>query len=46
MTHRVTIYYGTVAIYRDLTRITVSDIKSVCISQHVSAVVLEKMTQK
>ena len=28
MTHCVGIYYGTVAFYRDLTRITVSDIKS------------------
>ena len=31
MTHCVGIYKGTVAFYRDLTRITVSDIKSVWI---------------
>ena len=34
MTHCVGIYYGTVAIYRDLTRITVSDNKSECILHH------------
>ena len=28
MTDRAGIYYGTIAFYRDLTRITVSDIKS------------------
>ena len=34
MTHCVRIYYGTVAFYRDLTRITVSDIKSEWIWHH------------
>ena len=34
MTHCVGIYYGTVAFYRDLTRITVSDIKSDRIEHH------------
>ena len=34
MTHCVGIYYGTVAFYRDLTRITVSDIKSEWIWHH------------
>ena len=34
MTHCVGIYYGTVAFYRDLTRITVSDIKSEWIWYH------------
>ena len=34
MTHWVGIYYGTVALYRDLTRITVSDIKSEWIGLH------------
>ena len=33
-THCVGIYYGTVAFYRDLTRITVSDIKSEWILHH------------
>ena len=36
MTHRVSIYQVTVAIYRNLTSITVTDIKSECISHHVS----------
>ena len=34
MTHCVEIYYGTVSFYRDLTRITVSDIKSEWIRHH------------
>ena len=34
MTHCVGIYYGTVAFYRDLTRITASDIKSEWIWHH------------
>ena len=34
MTHCVGIYYGTVAFYRDLTRITVSDINSKWIWHH------------
>ena len=34
MTHCVGIYYGTVSFYRDLTRITVSDIKSEWIWHH------------
>ena len=34
MSHCVGIYYGTVAFYRDLTRITVSDIKSEWIWHH------------
>ena len=34
MTHCVGIYYGTVAFYRDLTRITVSDNKSEWIWHH------------
>ena len=37
MTHRVRIYQGTVALYRDLTRITFSDSKTECISHHVSS---------
>ena len=36
MTNRVGIYLGTVAFYRDLTRMTVSDIKPEWISHHVS----------
>ena len=36
MKHRIVIYLGTVSIYRDLTRISVSDIKSEYISHHVS----------
>ena len=36
MTNRVGIYKGTVALYRDLARITVSDIKSECTSHYVS----------
>ena len=36
MTHCVGIYLGTVAFYRDLTRITVSDIKYEWIWHHVS----------
>ena len=34
MSHRVGICWGTVAIYRDLTRITVSDSKTESISHH------------
>ena len=34
MTHCVGIYWGTVAFYRDLTQITVSDIKSEWICHH------------
>ena len=34
MTHCVGIYWGTVAFYRDLTRITVSDFKSEWIWHH------------
>ena len=36
MTHRLRVYQGTVALYRDLKRITISDIKPECISQHGS----------
>ena len=36
MTDRVRIYQATVALCRDLGRITVSDIKYECISHHVS----------
>ena len=36
MTHRVGIYQRTVTLYRDLTRITVSDSKTEYISHHVS----------
>ena len=36
MTHRVEIYQGTDALYRELKRITVSDSKTECISHHVS----------
>ena len=35
MTHRVGIYNGRVSLYRNLTRITVSDSKTGCISHHV-----------
>ena len=35
MTHRDVIYWGTVALYRDQTRMTVSDSKTECISHHV-----------
>ena len=35
MTHRVGIYYGAVALYRDLTGITVSDSRTECSSHHV-----------
>ena len=36
MTHRVGIYQGTAAFYRDLTRLTVSDVISEWILHHVS----------
>ena len=45
MTHCVGIYYGTVAFYRDLTRITVSDIKSDGFDITLPAIILEKMSQ-
>ena len=36
MTHRIGIYQGTVALYRDLTGITVGDSKTECISHNIS----------
>ena len=36
MSYRVGIYYGALALYRDLTRITFSDSKTECFSHHVS----------
>ena len=42
MTHCVRIYQGTVAFYRDLTRITVSDIKSKWISHHSNRINIRK----
>ena len=35
MTYKVGIYSGTVALYRDLTRLSVSDSKTECFSHHV-----------